>query len=135
MLDTLQYLLNSPFVDKLPWVALLLTMEILFFTISLSSTIINRTIAWIDDTEAKQSIFTTFICKITGEKPCDAHWIIFFSLIPLSVLVFFWQLSIWLLLAWGIAYTIRSGRRLQKKITTHIADLSVHKKANHTDKI
>ena len=117
-------------------------MVIIFYSISGIIALLNYAYHWIDDKELQASIFSKFICKLTGCTPSHrsidnddlfgAHMIITTFIIPASIALFFWQIAIWGVLAFGIAFTIRSGRRLQKKLVAHIADLTMHKKQKAT---
>ena len=66
---------------------------------------------------------------ITNDDIVMDYWFLgTFIITPtLAGILYFYHITIWFILAYGIAYSARSGRRLQKKFQSHMDDKDAHK--------
>ena len=94
---------------------------------------LNWAMAWIDDSKRikNNQIITKFGLLLDKKhKPRDNDVVgsIIFTTVAFfsSVAINFWWISIWFILFGTVMFSLRGGRRVQKKLTAHIANKDAH---------
>jgi len=106
----------------------------LWYTLAISTQLFNWALAWVDDAE---EVKTNLIHQLTffekrglyDPEMCPPIYLFLIPLgaIILSVCIHFWFITMWVVLFFVVLNTMRGGRRVQKKLQSHIADKKAHK--------
>lgn len=113
---------------------------LIWHTSVIGTQLFNWGMAWVDDAkEVRPNPIHLWVGlterKRGGVSPAlDEGFMIFFHMIlvlPVSIvfawIIHLWWVTMWFAVLYAILYTLRGGRRVQKKLTAHMEDKEAHK--------